>query len=65
MATFEVLNKLFRARLASLFNVEPSNLLPLVNIELEELDHDGRRSLERRRRRHTMKPVAVRYFDPN
>lgn len=60
MTTFESLTKLFRDRLATPFDAEPTELLPPANIELEELDHDGRRSIERRRRRHAIRPVIVR-----
>src|SRR5690242_4946671 len=63
MATFDMLIKLFRTSPASHSNAEPPNLSPLITIELEDLDHNGRRSLERRRRRYTMRPVAVRFPD--
>lgn len=63
MATFDMLIKLFRTLPASNSNAKPPNSSPLINIELEELDHNGRRNLERRRRRYTMRPVAVRFCD--
>jgi len=59
MATFEILTKLFCAGFAGPFETESTNILPLINIELEELDCDGRRSIEKRRR-FTIRPVAVR-----
>ena len=59
MATFHMLTKLFQTELASPFKAEPADMLQTINIELEELDHDGRRSTEKKRRRYTIKPVAV------
>lgn len=59
MAPFDIITKMFRSGLASPFEAETTNVLQLINIELEELDHDGRRSTEKRRRRYAIKPVAV------
>lgn len=64
MATFDRLVKLFRTGLASPFEAEPTIMLPIINIELESLDHDGRRSSERRRGRSYAKLLAVRFRCP-
>lgn len=60
MAPFDILTKMFRSGLATPLEAETTNVLQLINIELEELDHDGRRSTEKTRRRYVIKPVVVR-----
>lgn len=61
MASLAILTKIFRTGLVSSHEPAPSITLHVVNIELEELDHDGRRNCERRRRgRYMVKSVAVR-----
>lgn len=59
MAPFEMLTRIFRVGLAKTLEPESAQLLQLINIELEELDHDGRRSLGRRRKPLPNKPVVV------
>jgi hypothetical protein len=61
MAPFEVLMRTFRTGLASPFKTNPTDMLQLINIELEDLDHEGRRSMERKKRRgFSFNFVAVR-----
>ncbi|UPX16591.1 uncharacterized protein EKO05_0006982 [Ascochyta rabiei] len=62
MTPYDKLTGLFSSGLASTSEPKDSVLLQPVNIELEELDHDGRRSAERRRKCLSIKPVAVRSF---
>lgn len=59
MAHFDMLTKMFRTALASSPGIETANMLQLINIELEELDHDGRRSTEKKRKRCSTKTFAV------
>lgn len=40
-------------------DAQPSIEALVVNIQLQDLDHEGRRSIERRRRPRTLRPVAV------
>lgn len=66
MVPLNLLTKLFRGE-SSPIDAEGSPAIRFINIELEELDHDGRRSVERRRRRrtqHTAMPVAVSPLPP-
>ena len=41
------------------FDAQPLIETLVINIELEELDHEGRRSIERRRKTRALRPVAV------
>lgn len=60
MLLLDMLTRTFRTQvLTNPFNVQPSIETLIINIELENLDREGRRSMERRRRTHTLKPVAV------
>lgn len=62
MAPFEVLAQILRTGLPGQFEAKPTEMLQPINIELEELDHDGRRSMERRKKRISLRPVAVGLF---
>ena len=60
MATFDLIARLFGTGLAEPFESQLPVRSPVVNIELENLDRDGKRILERRRRgRSSFNPVAV------
>ena len=60
MLLLDMFTRTFRAEgLSNPFDTEPSIETLVINIELEELDHDGRRSIERRRRTRALRPVAV------
>lgn len=51
MTPIDILTKMFRTALASSFGRDHDEVFCFINIELETLDHRGRRSVERRRRR--------------
>jgi hypothetical protein len=59
MAPFTLLTKIFWSGSTQPFEVEPASMLQLINIELEELDHRGRRSTEKSRRRYAFNPFVV------
>ena len=58
MATFDLIARLCSTGLAEPLESQLPVRSPVTNIELENLDRDGKRSLKRRRR-STSKPVAV------
>lgn len=58
MASLNILVNLFRTEFAYTICAESTDQMPVINIELEELDHSGRRSMERRRRRNSTKPAS-------
>ncbi|XPS75630.1 hypothetical protein M3J09_007705 [Ascochyta lentis] len=60
MTPFHMVTSLFLSGLATISEPEHTGLLRLVNIELEDLDHNGRRSTENNRKRLPIKPVAFR-----
>lgn len=64
MAAFSNFVKLFRTELSCTVDMSSTDLVPVINIELEELGHSGRRSLERKRRRRLVNPISVKFLIP-
>jgi hypothetical protein len=58
MAAFNLIARLLSTGLTEPFEPQLPVLPPAVNIELENLDRDGKRILERRKR-SSFKPAAV------
>jgi hypothetical protein len=59
MAPFDMLSKIFRTALAESSDLETEDMLQFINIELDELDHHGRRSTEKNRKRRLNKTITV------
>ena len=58
MATFDLIARLFGTGLAEPFELQVPVQSPVINIELENLDCDGKRC-SKRRKISTCKPVSV------